>query len=57
MGWLGCCIGVFLGSLTRVPLGGIIGGIIGLTALPIERYPGIAPPTINVSTSYPGASA
>ena len=35
----------------------VIGGIIGLTALPIERYPGIAPPTINVSTSYPGASA
>jgi hydrophobe/amphiphile efflux-1 (HAE1) family protein len=35
----------------------VTGGIIGLTALPIERYPGIAPPTINVMTSYPGASA
>ncbi len=35
----------------------VIGGIIGLAALPIERYPNIAPPTINVSTSYTGASA
>ena len=35
----------------------IIGGLIGLAVLPIERYPNIAPPTINVSVSYPGASA
>jgi len=35
----------------------IIGGLIGLAVLPIERYPSIAPPTINVSVSYPGASA
>ena len=35
----------------------VIGGILGLLALPIERYPSIAPPTINVSASYPGASA
>ncbi|MBR4850186.1 MAG: efflux RND transporter permease subunit [Alistipes sp.] len=35
----------------------IIGGLIGLAMLPIERYPNIAPPTISVSTSYPGASA
>lgn len=35
----------------------VIGGIIGLSSLPIERYPNIAPPTINVSTSYTGASA
>ena len=35
----------------------VIGGIIGLNALPIERYPNIAPPTINVSTNYTGASA
>ena len=35
----------------------IIGGLIGLATLPIERYPNIAPPTISVSTSYPGASA
>ena len=35
----------------------IIGGLIGLAVLPIERYPNIAPPTINVNASYPGASA
>ncbi len=35
----------------------VIGGLIGLVALPIERYPNIAPPTIFVSVSYPGASA
>ncbi len=32
-------------------------GIIALTILPIEKYPDIAPPTINVWASYPGASA
>lgn len=35
----------------------VIGGILGLLALPIERYPSIAPPTIRVSATYPGASA
>ena len=35
----------------------VIGGLIGLASLPIERYPNIAPPTIFVSVSYPGASA
>lgn len=35
----------------------ILGGIIGLLSLPIERYPNIAPPTINVQTTYTGASA
>ena len=32
-------------------------GIIGLTTLPIEQYPDIAPPTVAVFTSYPGADA
>ncbi|MBQ8493688.1 MAG: efflux RND transporter permease subunit [Alistipes sp.] len=32
-------------------------GVVGLVSLPVEQYPDIAPPTINVSTSYPGASA
>ena len=32
-------------------------GIIGLLTLPISQYPDIAPPTIDVSTSYQGASA
>ncbi len=35
----------------------VLGGLIGLASLPIERYPNIAPPTINVSASYTGASA
>ncbi len=35
----------------------VILGILGYTALPVEQYPDIAPPTIQVSTSYPGASA
>ncbi len=35
----------------------VILGIICLFALPIERYPDIAPPTIVVSASYTGASA
>ena len=32
-------------------------GFIGLTTLPIEQYPDIAPPTVVVYTSYPGADA
>ncbi len=35
----------------------VILGILGYTALPVEQYPDIAPPTIQVATSYPGASA
>ena len=35
----------------------VIGGVIGLFALPIEKYPNIAPPTINVNANYPGANA
>ena len=32
-------------------------GVISVINLPIEQYPRIAPPTINVSASYPGANA
>ena len=35
----------------------VIGGLIGLAVLPIERYPNIAPPTIRVNATYTGASA
>lgn len=35
----------------------VILGAISLTSLPIEQYPDIAPPTIYVWCSYPGASA
>ncbi len=32
-------------------------GLIALFTLPIEQYPNIAPPAVNVNTTYPGASA
>lgn len=32
-------------------------GIIGLSTLPVEQYPDIAPPTVRVSTVYSGANA
>ena len=35
----------------------VILGFIGLFSLPIEQYPDIAPPTVVVWTSYPGADA
>lgn len=35
----------------------VILGFIGLTSLPIEQYPDVAPPTISVSANYQGASA
>ncbi len=35
----------------------VIAGIIGITTLPIEQYPDIAPPTVMVRATYPGASA
>lgn len=35
----------------------IIVGIIGLSQLPIEQFPDIAPPTVRVSATYTGANA
>jgi HAE1 family hydrophobic/amphiphilic exporter-1 len=35
----------------------ILLGAISLYNLPITKYPDIAPPTIQVTTRYPGASA
>lgn len=35
----------------------LMAGIISLVQLPIEQFPDIAPPTINVSTTYTGANA
>ncbi len=34
-----------------------LGGFIALLTLPIAQYPEIAPPTVEVSASYPGANA
>ncbi len=35
----------------------LILGILGLVSLPITQYPDIAPPTVQVSTTYTGANA
>lgn len=35
----------------------VIMGVLGLVSLPITQYPDIAPPTIQVSTTYTGANA
>ena len=35
----------------------VILGILGLVSLPVTQYPDIAPPTVQVSTSYTGANA
>lgn len=35
----------------------VVLGLIGLVSLPVEQYPDIAPPTVQVSANYPGANA
>jgi len=40
-----------------ISIGIVVLGIIGLSSLPVEQYPDIAPPTIAVSATYPGADA
>jgi HAE1 family hydrophobic/amphiphilic exporter-1 len=35
----------------------VIAGLVAVLALPISQYPEITPPTVEVTTSYPGASA
>lgn len=35
----------------------VILGILGISALPITEYPEIAPPTVQIQASYPGANA
>ena len=35
----------------------VIVGLVALQALPIAQYPEVVPPTVSVSTTYPGASA
>lgn len=34
-----------------------IAGLIAVTAMPVERYPEITPPVVQVTASYPGAGA
>ncbi|MBU2980007.1 efflux RND transporter permease subunit [Alteromonas sp. C1M14] len=35
----------------------IMAGILSIQSLPIEQYPKVAPPSVSISASYPGASA
>lgn len=35
----------------------VLGGVLSLLGLPVSQYPEIAPPTVRVSTAYPGANA
>ena len=35
----------------------VLMGVIAMKALPVEQYPDIAPPTVNVFCTYPGANA
>lgn len=43
---LSCVISIFI----------IIAGVLSVRELPVELYPDILPPTVSVSTMYPGAS-
>ena len=40
-----------------IAIGVMMAGIAGITQLPIAQYPDIAPPSVNISATYPGASA
>ncbi|MGE0666958.1 MAG: multidrug efflux RND transporter permease subunit [Sphingomonadales bacterium] len=35
----------------------VLAGLLALRSLPIEQYPSIAPPSLTISTTYPGADA
>ena len=35
----------------------VILGIIGIASIPVSEYPEIAPPTVQITTSFPGANA
>jgi multidrug efflux pump len=35
----------------------MLGGAAGILTLPVEQYPDIAPPSVNVRANYPGAAA
>lgn len=35
----------------------IIAGVISITKLPVAQFPSVAPPTINVTATYPGATS
>lgn len=35
----------------------MLAGVLAIRALPVEQYPKVAPPTVAINASYPGASA
>ncbi len=35
----------------------LLAGIVGYLNLPVEQFPDVAPPVVNITTEYPGASA
>ena len=35
----------------------MLGGVLAITTLPVAQYPSIAPPSVAISATYPGASA
>ena len=45
---------IFAGVLSIVV---VLAGLVASQVLPVAQYPEIAPPTVTVSTTYPGASA
>src|SRR5690606_8590458 len=40
-----------------VALGILLAGVMALRALPIEQYPEVAPPSLTINVTYPGADA
>ena len=40
-----------------IALGILLSGFIALRELPVEQYPDVAPPSLSISVSYPGADA
>ncbi len=40
-----------------IALGILLSGLLALRALPIEQYPDVAPPSLQISVVYPGADA
>lgn len=34
----------------------ILGGVLAIPKLPVAQYPAVAPPTVSISVSYPGAT-
>jgi len=35
----------------------MLGGVLAIATLPIQRYPSVAPPSVEIQAQYPGASA